>query len=121
MRQVRDLHNFPVLFTQYCALLATCHHEFISHDCAVHGVLCATAFTWWRWESRLRGENAEGKKFYSDEWVPYTGTRKEFLDDLFTAIKDQYLYHRWRHLMIRHAIKLHESRKDGVTATRGGA
>ena len=77
-------------------------------------------FTWWRWEPRLRSVNAEGKKFYSDEWVPYAGTRKEFIKELRAAVSDgdpSYLYHVYRHLMIRHAIKLHESRKDGVTAT----
>ena len=49
--------------------------------------------------------------------MPHKGTRKEFLAELRAAISDSYLYHIWRHGMIRHAIKLHESRKDGVTAT----
>lgn len=85
------------------------------HDCPVES--SDDLMDWWRWEPKLRSENAEGKKFYSDEWVPHRGTRAEFLRELRTAIKDSYLSHDWRHLLIRHAIKLHESRKDGLTGT----
>ena len=50
-------------------------------DCPVEA--SDAPFTWHRWEPRLRGENVDDKgelkKFYSDEWVPYTGTRREFL------------------------------------------
>ena len=46
-------------------------------DCPVEA--SDASFTWNRWEQRLRGENEEGKKFYSDEWVPHTGTRREFI------------------------------------------
>lgn len=120
-------------------------------------------FTWWRWEPRLRCEKeddkGETKKYYSDEWVPHKGTRREFLAEcaapcpsrhrpqprpltrrahaarrgrsltptvlmlwrrLRRAVEaggNPWLYHTWRHKYIRHAIKLHESRKDGVTAT----
>ena len=84
-------------------------------DCPVEA--SSDKFTWRRWEPKLRSENAEGKKFYSDEWVPHEGTRAEFLKELRASIKDSYLFHVWRHQLIRHAIKLHESRKDGKTAT----
>ena len=84
-------------------------------DCPVEA--SSDKFTWYRWEPKLRSENAEGKKFYSDEWVPHEGTRAEFLKELRASIKDSYLFHVWRHQLIRHAIKLHVSRKDGKTAT----
>lgn len=78
------------------------------------------AFTWHRWEPRLRGTNDEGKDFYSDEWVPHKGTRCEFLEEIRHAVEsggNPWLLHTWRHKMIRHAIKLHEAQKDNVTAT----
>lgn len=77
-------------------------------------------FTWHRWEPRLRSTNDDGKDYYSDEWVPHKGTRREFLEELQFAVEsgsNPWLFHTWRHKMIRHAIKLHESRKDGVTVT----
>lgn len=84
-------------------------------DCPVEA--SSDKFTWYRWEPRHRSTNAEGKKFYSDEWVPHEGTRAEFIKELRAAIKDSYLPHDWRHILIRHGIKLHESRKDSTTAT----
>ena len=32
-------------------------------------------------------------------------------------IRGSWLFHLWRHYLIRHSIKLHESRKDCKTAT----
>ena len=77
--------------------------------------------TWWKWIKRSRSSAEEdGKTFTTEEWAPYTGTRKEFLGELRAALETAvtpYFYHKWRHRWIRHSIKLHESRKDGRTAT----
>ena len=82
---------------------------------------------WFKWIQRSRstteqeGSDGNKKTFTTDEWAPYQGTWREFLREIRMAIEagaNPYFYHKeFRHRFIRHAIKLHESRKDGVTAT----
>ena len=83
--------------------------------------------TWYKWIQRSRStteqEGSDGSKKTSttDEWAPYTGTWIEFLHEIRTAIEggaNPYFYHKeFRHRFIRHAIKLHKSRKGDDTAT----
>lgn len=86
----------------------------------------AEKLTWNKWIKRSRtsteqeAENGKPKTFTTDEWAPYEGTRAEFLGELRAAIEagaNPYFYHLQRHRYIRHAVRLHESRKDGATAT----
>ena len=85
---------------------------------------------WYKWIQRSRStaeeksdqnDKADKKAFTTDEWAPYKGTRKEFLREQRAAVEggaNPYFYHKeFRHRFIRHSIKLHESRKDQVTAT----
>ena len=73
-------------------------------------------FSWYVWEPRLRGKNADGEPSYSDELVPKHGTRREFMVELRAAI-EAYLPHWWDNVMMQRGIKVYEAHKDGVTAT----
>lgn len=83
----------------------------------VFGPICPTEatddpFSWFTWEKRLRGVSDEGKEFYSLEWVPKHGTRKEFWDDLQHAVKEN-IPHRWREHVMRQGRRVFEDRKSG--------
>ena len=86
--------------------------------------------TYNKWVQRTRstaeskeadGEASKTKAFTTEEWAPFDGTQAGFLGELRAAIEagtNPYFYHKdFRHRFIRHSIKLHESRKDNVTAT----
>jgi len=86
--------------------------------------------TYNKWVQRTRsnaeskeadGEASKTKAFTTEEWAPYDGDQAGFLGELRASIEagaNPYFYHKdFRHRFIRHSIKLHESRKDGVTAT----
>ena len=86
--------------------------------------------TWNKWRQRTRstaenkeadGEASKAKAFTTEEWAPYEGEQADFLGEIRAAIEtggNPYFYHKdFRHKFIRHSIKLHEARKDQVTAT----
>jgi len=84
---------------------------------SVFGPICPTEntddkFSWFTWQKRLRGANEEGKAFYSLEWVPKHGTRKQFWEDMQAAVKEN-IYHRWREQVMRQGQRVYEDRKSG--------
>ena len=94
-------------------------------DCKAEGTTDELIYSKWLQRSRstTEGEGNDGSKktFITDEWAPHKGTYTEFLKELRASIEsgaNPYFYHKdFRHKFIRHSIKLHEARKDGVTAT----
>ena len=74
-------------------------------------------FSWYVWEPRLRGKNADGEPSYSDELVPKQGTRRDFMVELRAAI-EAYLPHWWDNVMMQRGTKVHEAHKDDVTGRR---
>lgn len=105
--------------------IGACHWTNIfGSDCLAEAT--EDKLTWNKWVQRSRSsseqhdEQGKQKTFTTDEWAPYDGTRSEFLGELRAALEsggNPYFYHLQRHRYIRHAIRLHESRKDGHTAT----
>ena len=71
------------------------------------------AMTWWRWEKRQRGVKKDsGEAFYSLEWVPHHGTRKEFWAEFLPALRDGML-HQWRERTMRQSIRVLNDRRSG--------
>eukprot|EP00966_Prymnesium_polylepis_P061290 1421649-Prymnesium_polylepis.1 len=105
--------------------VGACHWSNIfGSDCAAEATDDPLTYNMWIQRSRtatqVEGDNGKPKTFTTDEWAPFEGTRKPLLRAIRAAIEtgqNPYFYHLQRHRNIRHSIKLHESRKDGVTAT----
>lgn len=77
-------------------------------------------FSWFVWEQRLRGTDADGKPVYSPEWVPRQGTRGQFLSEFRPKVR-QWLEHTWRKSFLSHSLRLIEDKRSGrhIVALRG--
>jgi hypothetical protein len=107
--------------------VGACHWSNIfGADCAAEATSAELIYNKWIQRSRTtvedgkEGDDGKKKTFTTDEWSPFTGTQAGLLKELRAATEtgaNPYFYHIGRHRWIRHSIKLHESRKDAVTAT----
>jgi hypothetical protein len=108
--------------------VGACHWSNIfGADCAAEATSDKLVYNKWITRSRTtvedgkEGEEGKKKTFTTDEWAPFeAGTRASLLKELRATIEtgaNPYFYHIQRHKYIRHAIRLHESRKDGRTGT----
>ena len=104
-----------------------CHWSNIfGADCAAEATADEEIYNKWLQRSRTtveegkEGDDGKKKTFTTDEWAPFVGTRAGMLKDIRAALEtgaNPYFWHTHRSCFIRYSIKLHESRKDGVTAT----
>ena len=69
-------------------------------------------FSWFVWEKQLRGTNEDGKPFYSLEWCPKHGTRKQFWAEFRSAVTSN-LLHVWRDEMMSQGRRVLADRRSG--------
>eukprot|EP00962_Isochrysis_galbana_P058384 scaffold31472_cov114-Isochrysis_galbana.AAC.1 len=68
--------------------------------------------TWWVWEMRQRGTNADGQPSLTPEFVPKHGKRSEFFAEFIPKVT-AYLAHAWRDNISKHSIRIFEDRRSG--------
>jgi hypothetical protein len=75
--------------------------------------LSATAdMTWWVWEMRQRGTNADGQPSLTPQFVPRHGKRSEFFAEFIPKVAN-YLGHAWRDNLSKHSVRVFEDRRSG--------
>jgi hypothetical protein len=76
--------------------------------------------TWWVWETRQRGTNADGQPSFTPEFVPRHGKRSEFFAEFVPKVAD-YMAHAWRDDISKHSIRVFEDRRSGRHADAAAA
>lgn len=76
--------------------------------------------TWWVWEMRQRGTNADGQPSLTPEFVPKHGKRSEFFAEFVPKVSS-YLSHVWRDNISKHSIRIFEDRRSGRHADAAAA
>ncbi len=90
-------YTFTLYRIKYPFLRPTIHHCGWRARCPRCPIeYSKTLMTWMRWEQRERGKNREtGEPIMCMEFVPYTGTREEFMEEFIAKFEEwmPHVYH----------------------------